>query len=283
VIELRDTGRALLNGLKRPTHATFKALSYPVWDMVCLSGSVALAMAIFEPPREDFWHAWFLDLPVWVTPAFSFLAISRTYVTSWTRPRMLDVLLLVLTLQIGLLFSLGLALLIDPANAQQSLLRAFVVAGLGDPAIVFFRLIYRSVEELVIYFRGKSDSKTTVQRILLYGAGGRCQLFLKERGFHDSASFDDRNIVGLIDDEPSLRSQWVYGYLVLGGIKELPQIVNRHHVTGIVVTAALRPEILAVLNHLARERQVHLSEWCFHEDELTPQDLPVKLPVEATI
>ena len=69
VIELRDTGRALLNGLRRPTHATFKALSYPVWDMICLSGSVALAMAIFEPPRDNFWHSWFLDLPVWVTPS----------------------------------------------------------------------------------------------------------------------------------------------------------------------------------------------------------------------
>ena len=155
------------------------------------------------------------------------------------------------TLQIGLLFSLGLALLIDPANVQQSLMRAFVVAGLGDPAIVCFRLIYRSAEELVIYFRGKSEPKTGAQRILLYGAGGRCQLFLKERGFHDSSSFDDRNIVGLIDDEPALRSQWVYGYLVMGGIKELPQIITRQAVTGIVITTALRPDMLVALNNLA--------------------------------
>jgi UDP-N-acetylmuramyl pentapeptide phosphotransferase/UDP-N-acetylglucosamine-1-phosphate transferase len=283
VIELRDTGRVLLNGLRRPTHATLKALSYPMWDMLCLSGSVAVAMAIFEPPRINFWHSWFLDLPVWVTPAFSLLAVSRTYVTTWTRPRLLDVLLLAFTLQVGLLFSLGLALLIDPANAQQSLVRAFVVAGVGNPAILAFRLIYRSVEELVNYFRGKSEVKSAAQRVLLYGAGGRCQLFLKERGFHNSSSFDDRNIVGLIDDEPALRSQWVYGYLVMGGLKELPQIITRRNVNGIIITAALRPDVLMALKDLARERQLHLSEWCFHEGELRPHGRPADLAFEKVI
>ena len=283
VIELRDTGRALLNGLRRPTHATFKALSYPVWDMACLSGSIALAMALFEPPKVSFWHSWFLDLPVWVTPAFSLLAVSRTYVTNWTRPRLLDVLLLVSTLLLGLLFSLGLALLIDPANAQQSLMRAFVVAGLGNPAIVGFRLVYRSMEEMVIYFRGKSESGPVGQNVLLYGAGGRCLLFLKERGFHNSSSFDDRKIVGLIDDEPALRSQWVYGYLVLGGMQQLPQIITRQAVTGIVITSALRPEILATLKALARERQLHLTEWGFREGELKSQTRPAEVAVDTAI
>ena len=39
VIELRDTGKMLLTGLRRPTHAQLKALAYPVWDMVCLAGA----------------------------------------------------------------------------------------------------------------------------------------------------------------------------------------------------------------------------------------------------
>ncbi len=60
VIELRDTGRALLNGLQRPTHATLKALGYPLWDMSCLSGAVAVAMKLSDHPGGNFWHAWFL-------------------------------------------------------------------------------------------------------------------------------------------------------------------------------------------------------------------------------
>jgi hypothetical protein len=268
VIELRDTGRALLNGLRRPTHATLKALSYPFWDMLCLSGSVAVAMRFFESPKVDFWHSWFLDLPVWVTPAFSLLAISRTYVTNWARPRLLDVLLLVFTLQVGLILSLGMALLIDPEEAHQSLVRAFVVGGLANPAIIGLRLVYRSVEELVIYCRGRSENNSSAKRVLLYGAGNRCQLFLKERGFHNSSSFDDRNIVGLLDDEPALRSQWVYGCQVLGGLKELPQIITRHRITEIIITAKLRADAVVALRELARERHLHLSEWQFHEGEV---------------
>ena len=216
VIELRDTGRVILNGLRRPTNATFKALGYPVWDMVWMSGAVAVAMWVFEPPQPQFWHSWFIDLPVWVTPTFSLLAVSRTYITIWNRARVLDVVMLLSMLVSGLLISLALALLIDPLNASTWILRALVVGGLCHPAILGARLVYRVVEELVTYFRNLSEVKLDSERVVLYGAGGRCQLFLKERGFHNSLSFDGRIVVGLIDDESTLHSQWVYGYQVLG-------------------------------------------------------------------
>ena len=49
VIELRETGRVLLTGLRRPTHSLLKALAYPFWDALCLAGALALAMWVFEP------------------------------------------------------------------------------------------------------------------------------------------------------------------------------------------------------------------------------------------
>ena len=107
VIELRETGQVLLTGLRRPTHALLKSLAYPVWDMFCLAGALAIAMRLFESPSPGFWHSWFLDLPLWVTPTFSLLAISRTYLTVWTRARVLDAVMLLLTLQAGLVVSLG--------------------------------------------------------------------------------------------------------------------------------------------------------------------------------
>jgi hypothetical protein len=88
-------------------------------------------MRLFESPSTGFWHSWFLDLPVWVTPTFSLLAISRTYLTVWTRARVLDVVMLLLTLQAGLVVSLGIALLIDPSNVTNSLLRVLVIGALG--------------------------------------------------------------------------------------------------------------------------------------------------------
>jgi UDP-GlcNAc:undecaprenyl-phosphate/decaprenyl-phosphate GlcNAc-1-phosphate transferase len=268
VIELRDTGKMLLTGLRRPTHSQLKALAYPVWDMICLAGTLGLAMWLFEPQKVAFWHDWFLDLPVWVTPTFSLLAMSRTYLTVWTRARVLDVLLLLFTLQAGLLFSLGIALLIDPYNDSHWLMRVLVIGALGHPAIISVRVFYRCVEEIVIFLKSTGNPEADTERVVLYGAGGRCQLFLKERGFKDSMSFDGRTIAGLIDDEPALHFKWVHGHMVLGGLRDLPQLIPRHRIVGIVITATLKPETRAAVQDLALQHHLHLSEWCFENRDL---------------
>jgi FlaA1/EpsC-like NDP-sugar epimerase len=182
-----------------------------------------------EAVRVNFWHTWFLELPIWVTPTFSLLALSRTYVTVWNRARVLDVLFLGATLLAGLAISLGLALLIDPFNGMQWVLRALVLAGLSHPAIIASRVIYRVIEEFLSYLNAP-NAKASTERVLLYGAGGRCQLYIKERDFNNSASYDGSVIVGLIDDEPTLRAQWIYGYRVLGTSKDLLEIARQHTV-----------------------------------------------------
>lgn len=175
---------------------------------------------------------------------------------------------LVLTLQAGLLLSLGLALFIDPAEARQCLLRTLVIGAISHPAILGSRVAYRFLEEIVIWLKASTGQDAEKGRILLYGAGGRCQLFLKERAFNNSSSYDGRVIVGLLDDEPSLHFQWVQGYQVLGGLKDLPRIISRYHITGVIITAMLTPETTAALKELARQHGFRVSEWRFQEREL---------------
>jgi len=205
IIELRDTGAALLRGLRRPTPITFKALGYPAWDMLAMAAAVAVAKLLSDDYTPNFWYDWFLSLPVWLTPTFALLAVSRTYITIWSRARMRDVLTLVLTLQAGLLFSLGLALLIDPySEIQKCLLYTLVIFAIGHPAIVFLRVAYRLMEELVSWSRSKEQSRPDEERILLYGSGARCWLLLRELAFSKSESVHHRTIVGLVDDDESL-------------------------------------------------------------------------------
>jgi UDP-N-acetylmuramyl pentapeptide phosphotransferase/UDP-N-acetylglucosamine-1-phosphate transferase len=276
VIELRETGGVLLTGLRRPTHAMLKSLSYPAWDMVCLAGALATAMALCDPPVSNFWHSWFLELPIWVTPTISLLALSRTYLIVWTRARLLDVLMLVGTLQAGLLISLGLTLLIDPTATSTAWVRMLLIVPLGHLSMILPRVFYRSVEEVVHYLKLKGTNDGQNERILLYGAGGRCQLFLKERGFNNSTSFDNRIIVGLMDDEPSLHFQWVYGHLVLGGLKDLPGLIQRHKISGIVITTTLRPESLSALREVTTEHGLFLGEWLFEVRNIS--DVPTYVP-----
>ncbi len=177
VIELRETGRALLTGLRHPTHSALKALTYPVCDMVWLAGALGIIMWGVEKQKTDFWHVWFLDLPVWVTPTFSLLAISRAYVTYWPRARLRDLLAVELWLQVGIVFSLGLALVIDPPQTPRWFLRALLMAGISHPLIIGSRLFYPCIEELMLWIRRQGGSVGEMENVLLYGAGARAQLF----------------------------------------------------------------------------------------------------------
>jgi len=261
VIELQETGSALLMGLRRPTHSTFKALVYPVWDMLWLAGSMALIMWVEEPHTTGFWHSWFVDLPIWVTPTFSLLALSRTYVTYWPRARLRDILMVLFWLQTGMLFSLGLALVIDPDQAYRWVLRAILIAGISHPVIMTSRLIYRCIEELVLWLKRQSHVSDDQDRVLLYGAGMRAQMFLKDYAIKSAKTPDGRRILGFIDDEKALHFQWIYGFLVLGGLKELPVLVEKRKVHRIIIVSELLPESRAAIQRITAQTGLKLSEW----------------------
>lgn len=268
VIELRETGTAILMGLRRPTHSTLKALAYPFWDMFWLAGSLALIMWFVERLRADFWHTWFTDLPIWVTPTFSLLALSRTYVTYWPRARLRDALMVMFWIQGGILLSLGLALVIDPEARSKWLLRAILIMGISHPVILASRVFYRCVEELVIWLKRQIDSTGEAEEVVLYGAGVRAQLYLKDRAVKTVKAPDGCRIVGFIDDETSLHYQWVYGFLVLGGLKELPQLIGRKKIRRVVIVSDLLPENRTSILAIAARTGLKLSEWQPAEQEV---------------
>lgn len=268
VIELRDTGDFLLRGLARPSPASVKALFAPMWDMCWLAVGLALAMRLGGASGPGFWRTWFLDLPVWATPTVSLLAWSRCYLTFWTRARVLDALLLLEMLLVGLGVSLAIALLIDPASIRGTLFRALIVGAVSHPPIFGLRILFRAVQEATVYLRNKSERSSSAERAVLYGAGRRCQLFLKECALRAPVATSGRTVLGLIDDDPALRGQWVYGYPVLGGGEDLARIISRHRLTRIVLMAELEAERMAKLEALVREHGLRLSEWRCGEHEI---------------
>jgi len=237
---------------------------------------VAVAKSLSDEYTPAFWYDWFVSLPVWLTPTFSLLAVSRTYITIWSRARMRDVIILFLTLISGLMLSLGLALLVYPNNQIQKLLLVTLsIFAIGHPAIIALRVFYRVIEELVGWSRSKDAAKFDGRRILVYGTGARCLLWLRDLSSNKSEQDTGRTIVGLVDDDTSLHSRWVYGYPVLGGGQDLPGLIARHHITGIVVTADLKAESREAVIELARQQEIELSEWTSSERVLIPQPLSV--------
>ncbi len=261
VIELRETGTALLQGLRRPSHSSLHALAYPVWDMVWLTGSLALIMWAVEGQHTAFWHTWFIELPIWVTPTFSLLALSRAYVTYWPRARLRDVLMVVFWLQTGILLSLGLALVIDPEARAKWFLRALLIVGISHPVIMASRLFYRCLEELVSWLKRQGDAAGEGERVVLYGAGVRAQLYLQDRAMKTAQASDGRQILGFIDDEKTLHFQWVYGFLVLGGVEDLPRLIEHWKLNRVIIVSDLLPENRVALREAAVRNRILLSEW----------------------
>jgi FlaA1/EpsC-like NDP-sugar epimerase len=237
--------------------------------MIWLAGSLALIMWFVELQRVDFWHVWFVELPVWVTPTFSLLALSRTYVTHWPRARLRDVLMVIFWLQAGILLSLGLALVIDPDSGAKWLLRAILIVGISHPVIISSRLIYRSLDELVLWLKRHTDGTGDNEKVLLYGAGVRAQLFLKDRALKIAKQPDGRQILGFLDDEKGLHFQWVYGFLVLGGRKELPGLIERQKVRRVIIVSELLPQSRIEIEEIAARARIKLSEWRPEEQEVS--------------
>jgi FlaA1/EpsC-like NDP-sugar epimerase len=86
--------------------------------------------------------------------------------------------------------------------------------------------------------------------------------------------------MGFIDDEKSLRFQWVYGFVVLGGLPELPQLIERRRISRVVIVSELLPEKLAAVREITSQSGTLLSEWSPEEHEVPP--LP-KLEVPETV
>jgi FlaA1/EpsC-like NDP-sugar epimerase len=171
-------------------------------------------------------------------------------------------------LQTGIIFSLGLALIIDPESGSTWLLRAVLVAGISHPVIVTSRLIDRCIEELVLWLKRQGDAVGEPERVVLYGAGVRAQLFLKDRAMTTIKKPDGRQILGFVDDEKGLHFQWVYGFLVLGGLKELPLLIERQRVSRVIIVSNLLPESRAAICEITTRTEIKLSEWQPEEHEV---------------
>ncbi len=267
-IELRDTGRAVLAGLRRPGRKAVTALAYPAWDVVALAAAWEAALHIFPHPGHQWWATWLVNLPLWITPTFALLVVLQMYRVVWSRARAADVILFEVALFSGLFLSVALALVLGTAEWKDVLLYGLGVGAISHPGMLGARVLFRFVEELVPRLSGRRTSDRPRERVVLYGAGGRCRLFLRERDFPDSRSLDDREIVGLIDDDPALCSRLVYGYKVLGGRRDLARLASELRLGGVIITAILSSEALAAVERIACQHRLRLSEWRMEEREL---------------
>ena len=181
----------------------------------------------------------------------------------------------------GILISLGVSILLNPEMWRRYLVMVFIFTGLSHILVVSSRMFFRGLldgltlwSESQFYRRGG-----IVRRVLLYGAGGRCVLYLSERALNAYDGAIRRMIVGLIDDDTNLRFRRVGGYVVLGTGGELEELVTKYRIDEIIITAQVSEAAHQSLAEFCGLHHLQLSEWHYEERAIhSPEPEAVKAP-----
>ena len=264
-VELWDSASAVLYGLRRPTTKVMAVLFYPLVDvgMLVLAFGIAVWLSRPELGGADLKRVWIDGLPVWGGISFVALICARTYRRVWSLSRVSEVMGLGLALMFGIVLSLGIFVLIGHSLSRRVILQTVLYAGIAVPMIVGSRVSFRALQDILeITARHPTlAGNRTTRKVLLYGVGSRCTLFLRERSFKYPSIADERRVVGLLDDDLNLHGRLVYGYPVLGGIKQLPSILQKQKIAEFVITAELQEFTKKQLVEIAAQYGIRISEW----------------------
>jgi UDP-GlcNAc:undecaprenyl-phosphate GlcNAc-1-phosphate transferase len=271
--ELWDTGRAIITGFRRPPGRVVAFLFYPVLDVCALTLCLAFALMVSDAydPTLQLHHALAQHFPIWVTAVFLSLIVFQVYQRVWSRARFGDFLFLSVAVFSGCVIGLGLSCMLFPDEFDRKVAAlALVYGNLALTLIGGCRLLLRGVQDvmsLVKHSARFNRNDETAERILLYGAGGRLALFLREKALRALHVDGIRIIIGIVDDDRNLRGRLVSGYRVLGNRQEMVQIIRDHAVDQVIVTMELSAERYASIQNICLEAEVPLSVWAYDEIE----------------
>ncbi len=277
-VELWDSGSALLYGLRRPPGKAAAVILYPVVDAIILACCLAASLWLTWPELTPlaFKYAWLHAAPVWVGLSFIAMFLARTYQRVWSRARIGELLLLGAAMFLGAMASVALTVLRGETLDRVLILQALLYFGMGLPLVAGVRMVSRTLQDIMA-FSARHPSLAIYRdchNVLVYGAGVRGMLFLRQRSARYPGPGDRRRIVGIMDDDANLHGRWVYGYPVRGGIERLEGLAKRHGVKEVVVVAGLKPDVLRRLCAVAYRQNLVLTEWRVEERPLAAHIVP---------
>lgn len=243
-IEFYDTAELIANGVKFPHRSFLLTALHPVIDCTLLTVAYLITSTVFQ--RNILISPYSLQQALcYIAPFPLILAFSGVYRTYWLRAGIKSyyklLLMLFFAAVIVLAISLGLILWNFGVNRDQiSLMREFYTAYIfmGSSFIFMERFVihymesysFRSLEEIV--------GKEKLTRTVIYGGGLYCRMFLLSQTCVANEPVN-RKIIGIIDDNPSLRGLNVYGLDVLGTTRDLAKLKEKYQFDEIIIALRL--------------------------------------------
>jgi UDP-N-acetylmuramyl pentapeptide phosphotransferase/UDP-N-acetylglucosamine-1-phosphate transferase len=266
-VELWDTGKLVLQhiGNKSSKRGFVSLFFYPLWDLAWLAFSFGISFWLVTSLTVTpfIFLQWLGQLLIWLPCPYVALIIGNTYYKVWFHATNKDYLELALALISGTLLSIGIRSLL-----QQDINFFAAVVGLlfclfsllGVIGIRGAAPVFRDWMLTTKRFRQPAGDRP-LQQVLLYGAGRRCGLFMREQHLASYRETEAIRVAGIIDDAPFLRKRLIYGLRVIGGLDELESALDALHIDRVIVTIDLNTEKLERLKRIAARKNFELYAW----------------------
>lgn len=192
---------------------------------------------------EYYLHSWFVFIPIYSICVLLVYLGFRLYDSIWRYVSYNEVfrvgIACVITLIINILISVFFIIRMPISYYAIGFILQFIfTAGV--------RVSYRAVRILQDYFiAGRKDD---LERILIVGAGEAGRMLNRE--YKNQVPMTGR-VIGFVDDNEMKTGRSIEGVRILGQIKDVPELVQRHHIDDVVIAipsagATQRQEIINI-------------------------------------
>ena len=275
-IELRESGKVVLQGLSRPVRRNRTLLYYLAGDILILNLALLAGRALLDLQDgvldASLKAVWLHAAPVDIVVPFVVLLLFRSYSRVWYLARVSEYAATGMAVMLGYAVACGLHLLGAQSRADTVGLVVYylLLAGLAAPAVVFTRAAVRVVQDLMQWWsRGTGIEGAAPGHALVYGAGYRTTLFLRQMAFRprDRVSLE---IVGLVSEDAAIIGHYVHGIRVVGTCRELPALIAQHQIEILYLVEPVTDVDLAEMRRILSGSGVRLVRWDITETEIPP-------------
>jgi len=267
-IELFDAGM-VLNTIARTQdekrHRHYFALSTPLsifFDVALLIGAFFVCCWSLRLPIDL--RILKTMLPLRVAATFAFLVFFKVYLTVWARAMLSNYVRLFLACLLGTVTSTVLIYYWPSLTIYQLKAMTLSYAVLSFVLLCGVRCLRGLVRDLFYAIDcSRLRTRKDVSRILVYGCGLRYRSFRRE--LVRTTAANDRMIVGLLDDDTSLRGHYIGGIRIYGTINEAPKIINELNVDAVVIACAVSDDWLKVIKEILLPTDVKVTRFSIGE------------------
>jgi UDP-N-acetylmuramyl pentapeptide phosphotransferase/UDP-N-acetylglucosamine-1-phosphate transferase len=267
-LELTDSGKLIVDGIRRPDSNKLYSSLMPFMDIAFLGLALAAISWLAYPdfPCLQMTVLFRESAPTIIGGPMILLWASRYYRPQWTRARALDFFYIGIIATIGVLVGVALSQIPTDISSKATVRIAILYAALSVPPMVLIRAFPRLVQDMVHFHernRKNHGDETKGARVLVYGAGYGYTLLTRAESFEDSRRRRQYQLIGLIDDDRHLKGRVVHGHPVLGTGNDLPALIRAHKIQEILLTTPLHDENQQRLLEIAESFNIRISQSLF--------------------